>query len=319
MINKESLTGQKIIEDIRTFTKRLVEKGQLDLCFTLVMREEGELKKYDRIAQPCYGELRTYHKTHPDYSDPQPHDEYRPNDLHAPFPAGTPEILGVPFYSFDYRYDSKAGGVYTYCLKKKNERFVAFTRYLFSSDSPWAKGLGSDIEIVEDDNYLYGVILYDTEFDPTVLVNLLNNFRAFQFAFVNQILEVSDDHLVSAMILTNLSNVNNPYPPVPDPEITRIVQHNSTEYYNPTVLDIRRFVEKNPNDLTGGTFRNRFAYNRKILHNIFAGEGEPLHKRVRTKLELKDPSIPPYRHRKVEAIEIVDTVKQIIEEERNRE
>lgn len=224
------------------------------IAFSLAMSEDDKIIIHQRQNQPCYGEMRTYGKGS---VPPEREKDHKPGDLHSPFPKGTPEGIGVPI-----RTSFSADTVI------HNE----FMEWLFSKESPWATGI-DQIEFTKNkEGRNIGIVQIDTNFDPTVFVNLLksvmsyylrgsrwseakkkfglNNFQAFLLSF------------------TNVSFTNGSYDKLD-------VQ---TSLLTPGcffgVLDLERFKNKNPYDRSGGlTFKQRSAYNRPEVEYIFSQKG----------------------------------------------
>lgn len=253
------------------------------LNFILLMEVEGKFLLHRRENQPCYGEMRKYKKSHKDYTDPYtgredtPSDEYRPSDLHDPFPKGTPVAVGM---NFDF-YPGDEG----------------INRFMFSSQTPWLRGLPSMkfIEPIEREGNMVGVILWETSFDPTVFVNLLNIRRSYfvhpqsQGAYKGDYypsLRGMIEGLTELETLIMRMNFDMTYK-----SVTKVVDGNtiymldanavktggtlSPGYYGPMQLDVGMFCRQESYDLNGkkdeagGTLKDRYDYNRKIFHEVF--------------------------------------------------
>lgn len=294
MFNRESDAGKKVDEHLNHFVDSIGLHGHL--AFSLVMRTEEGLNVHDRTSQPCYGELRKYYETHPDtYTDPEPKDRNRPNDLKNPFPKGVPEAVAVPFY---HRVD---------------RRIVDF---LCSSASPFLKGIGDPGQIVVSDK---GMIFYDTNFDPTVFVGMINFLKSFSsesaLFFLNAMRDESD---MLAVILGLASlNIGNLYGIVPERYV--VSPAGTSGYYTPKLIDIKRFKNQDPHDLTGGLFRDGFDYNRKILHEAF-GRGHSkdttglvdIHKHVVKELGLKKTHFG-YEYPDADARRVIEILNSLLE------
>ena len=204
------------------------------IAFCLVMRDSsGGLQIYPRINQPCWGELRKYKSTHP--SDCTQPEDRRPGDLSHPFPDGTPEALAVH-------------------KQLQNDR----DKFIWTDHSPWIRGFGGVQNIIM---HRRGIILKDLAIDPTVLVNLLKNTSCrTETAYFNKI--AAKLGAMKALIPSIFTGVEHYYYyssfPAPD------------TYTNSMSINVKNIVEQNPLDLTGGTLRDRYDYNRKNLANIFA-------------------------------------------------
>lgn len=272
---------QEALEKVRDFTT----KNYGRVSYILAMREEsGELKLHHRANQPCYGELRKYFATHEDqYTDPEPHDEYRPGDLHDPFPEGTPEGLGLNFNNWDTIF-SQEGSVVKELIPVR-DRLI---RYAFSENSPWRRGIvPGTIEFVEapvvikasfpdhikknsytafgkdkfETNAIAGIIMRDLSVDPTVSVNLFNNIKwvfstesAMGFAKMLFDQGASDLEVLGLLQIAIIHRIWS--------EESELRASDYRNYYHPSFLDWRRFSTGDPHNLTGGLLKDRYDYNR---------------------------------------------------------
>ena len=226
--------------------------------FALAMRdEEGYLTVYPREHQPCQGgEMRKYKfkgaydagykegaLLHGD--DCTRPDDPRPGDLCHPFPDGTPEAIAVCLYT------------------SQNADLMEF---FLSDDSPYRKGIGGrkNVDIRKSGGRVSGLIFKNTSVDPTVLVNFLQ-FLQYDYSTVWPKLISAGMTPSEAAVSLILMGAN---------DGTSIIPETYT-YYFPLRASIRRIVEGDPHDLTGGTFRDRYDYNRPKIQDLFkAGKGE---------------------------------------------
>lgn len=237
MLDRNVETDAKALDELLHYASSMH-----GINFALAMREsDGSVKVYPRSSQPCQGgEMRKYQRTHGDLCT-RPNDR-RPSDLHDPFPSGIVEAVGF--------HKSHVG-----------EKFL---RDSLSEDSPWLKGFNSPDNIIyaEKNGKTVGYIINDTEVDPTVLVNLAQ-YQNTCGPFYEKYLEAGFTRK-EALVLVALFNH--------DPEKLGVQTYN---YYFPVLASLDRFFEANPHDLSGGTYRNGFDYNRRDIHNLFkAGPGE---------------------------------------------
>lgn len=230
---------------LEVFSSRIVPKR---IDYFLVMRDKsGVLSYHDRINQPCWGELRKYRSTH--YHDCTKLEDARPEDLFSPFPDGTPEAIGIPF--------SCIGAL------------TPLKQYLFSNESPWRKGFGSSSDIILT---WTGIILKNTDIDPTVLVNLLINIRNMKQ--YNETEKNFEKFLAEGLtkfesaFLCIFSGVSSYSYAMPS-NVHRLQVPPPNDYINTLFVSLSRLYEQNPHDLTGGTLRNRFDYERKKIKDIF--------------------------------------------------
>lgn len=212
--------------------------------FILAMRNRfEELTLYERSNQPCYGELRKYKKTHGDECHKP---ESKPSDLHHPFPDGIPEAVGVPYRYYDYSSRS-------YDLP---EEPCPFLKYILSDESPWKRGFidSKNVEFTKKDGKFTGMIFLDTAFDPTVFVNLLNVIRSIYPKMYDEAIEVGLPPRKALALCMSMTSGGT---------------EQSKGYYFPRWIDLVRFEDQDPRDLSGGTLRDRYDYDRKFLHTIF--------------------------------------------------
>lgn len=225
--------------------------------FSLAMRDKyGSLGVYPRVYMPCQGgEIRKYTDKNPNDKRAVAHgdactrpESEKPTDLYAPFPSGVPELFG---------HRMSVGG----------ESHQDAIRFLFSDESPWKKGFGSGgaVEFTEDDKgNIVGVVLLDMAIDPTVLVNLLwiykdcanKNYQTYLDAGMTR------HEAVMSIMMGGYSNILQ----------SALLQNNT--YHYAQHLSVPRFMNADPNDLTGGTFRDGFDYNRKLINEIFEEKEE---------------------------------------------
>lgn len=237
-------------------------------------------KLHVRNNQPCYGEMRKYKVTHGSACT-QPEDK-RPSDLHHPFPEGTPMAIGVHWGT-------------TISVARETARF------LFNPiTSPWKVGFKKP-EIIENSHILHGVSFYDTAFDPTVFVHALKIFRSvsvFNYPSYTVFREIGLEPYEAVIA----SQIFGSYRPT-----STFAPFYTTGSFTPH-FSVKRFKDKNPVDLTGGTLRQRFDYNRKKLSFIFDDEnGIDIHKKVSELVGYRNQQnhlVPPHVLR--------DAVKEIL-------
>lgn len=224
--------------------------------------------------QPCQGgEMRTYKSSHgADCTRPE---DGRPNDLYCPFPEGTPLVVGVPWQHVPWQH------IY--------EPFDPVKDIIFNPEiSPWRSVL-KKFELTEK----YSLIL-DTDVDSTTLVSLfrfMNSEWGSCGRTFNRMKEMYPNEdpltLFIASVQSSLSYEN------------EFVPKAASNYYTAFSgsPDYRRIYNGTPIDLTGGTFKGRFAYNRPQIDYLF---GQGVHKLTGIK-----PSPNP--------IHIINKIKNFIE------
>lgn len=197
-------------------------------------------RSHIRSSQPCYGELRKYERTHPGECT-QPKDS-RPGDLRHPFPTGNPVEIYINT---------------TMSSTGPND----LTEYALSNESPFAKGL-KDAKMICSENGVRKGVLISADIDPTITVNFFKNINKYSS---RSILAKGYSLLKDAgfsydeVLLFGYLNDTNP--------MTQISIPNG--YTTPTQVSVKRFLGKNPKDLTGGLLSQRVDYNRKSMHEIF--------------------------------------------------
>lgn len=198
-----------------------------------------------KTSKPCFGELRPYKTeiTSTAASQVERKKDYHPGDLPDKFPTG--EILGlaVPVLGSD---QASAG----------------FGVFLDKDFSPWRSAL-KDAEVVKLPENKHGLLFRETDLPPTVLVSLLMNARSWSSQLNTRFLEfqkhkpdaVPSAHLLGALLIQG-EYIVNPY-----------------YQLKASGMSISSFVNCSPYDLDGGeTIRNRAAYNRPWIHDLF-GQG----------------------------------------------
>lgn len=252
--------------------------GAIAFCLAMLDEETKVVNIYTRDVQPCYGELRKYLKSHGnEYTDPEPHDDYRPTDLFSPFPEGTPVGLAV-FTPWNKKKEWAIGfGSNRKVFPTKSGMEEDYLSFVFSKDSPWANGMPeSGVDIARDaDGHPRLLVFNDLDVDPTVLVNALNMVvrhlaSPWEVTGIN-LLHDAGATMMELCILKNIFNVHVQGKVVDGELKTNFISTNSQVrgYYSALFPDVSRMVNKDARDLTGGTLKNRFDYNRKRLHEIF--------------------------------------------------
>lgn len=116
-------------------------------AWCILMQDGDKVVFHPRERQPCYGEMRVYTKG-----------EYRPGDLHWPFPNGTPLKLGV--------YWNWAGGD------------AKFFEALVSKDRNPYRDIVKSAELIRDDKHkVMGVIIHDLKVNADTLVGMFLHAR----------------------------------------------------------------------------------------------------------------------------------------------
>ena len=234
----------KTLEELRVITPKL---SGLSYCI-VVRNENNEIEIHKREDQPCIGgEHRKYKASHgDDCTRPQ---DYRPGDLHWPFPKGTPVAL-----SYKHR---------VYNTQKELIEFI------LSDESPWIKGFRGQkyIEFIpskKKDVAYDGWIVKTAVLDPTVWINCLKFIKEASHTVFNQLQKhgMSKKEAITCMTLMSLR------------DIPKILGHilPPSGYVRSIASTVDRVFNANPRDLTGGTLADRWDYNRPDMASVFTDE-----------------------------------------------
>jgi len=149
-------------------------------------------------------------------------------------------------------------------------------RFLMSDKSPWRKGLRPDsIEFTEgSDGRIKGMVMTETDVDPTVMVNLFQKMRSMS---ADRWVEYLDQGLseIEALLATLCINKT-----IDWRDKSKVyVNVGITDTYTFTAnLDVGAFVNGTPRDLSSGrTWRDGDDYNRPEIQDLFmvVGDGGP--------------------------------------------
>lgn len=224
------------------------DSSGINFCLVMRDKETGELSVHRRQNQPCQGgEMRKYGKRSPNRAN-----DYRPSDLHSPFPEGIPEAVSWYYPLISDRH----------------------LNFLLSDKSPYRKGFGStsDVDVVRGKNEkMLGLVFRNTEVDPTVLVNFLQYMRSAH-SFDSYINDGMTDQ--EAFILNMMFNMTLTDRPLANGETHLVMMPQTNTYYFPAVASVWRILNGEPHDLTGGTFRDGYDYNRPKIQDLFAARGK---------------------------------------------
>lgn len=243
-----------------------VLNSQNELTFNLLMQQGDDVVHVKYGQQPCYGELRPYAKTHPDMLPEHQRKVHKPGDLHSPFPDGHPIAVAVPFFN-------QPSDVTT----EQYNRIINLV--LDPGLSPWREAL-RDFEVLKNDKgRIAGIIIKDTNVDSTVMVNLFMTLRGASwnsfYAVLTKLLGQFPDE-DPYLLLAAATQVG------PTWQSNGAYSINASfQYYISPALNITNFLQgKFDEKITGGTFHDRYAYNRPDLHNVFGQNDKTWTKRV---------------------------------------
>lgn len=136
-----------------------------------------------------------------------------------------------------------------------NHDRAGFINATSGQDSPWRRGINPESLVIEPDKKHILFVITDTDLDPTVTVQYVNMAKGLY-----QEPRIYDDLSLNENILYSI-RMSNP----------------GSGYYFSDYVNVKRFLDSDPYDLTGGTFQNRFDYNRKRLHEVFGNRYESVH------------------------------------------
>src|SRR5690606_22323557 len=160
MLDREKAPEAEAINMMHVFN--LKNSG---MSYSYVVRgEDGAIEFVEMVRRLCYGELRRYRgklRCHPGFGSSEnctrPDDRW-PGDLLRPMKEGLREAVGLALY----------------CpLSEDIEKHNRMYRFLMSDKLLWRKGLRLDsIEFTEgSDGRIKGMVMTETDVDPTVMVN----------------------------------------------------------------------------------------------------------------------------------------------------
>lgn len=243
LLEETALSGKKTVNAMKELTR--LASNMTGANFALCMREnDGSLKIHTRENQPCQGgEMRKYGETHKDCTRP---DDPRPGDLRHPFPSGIPEAVSV-------------------CLSIVNRNTKPVLEFITGQESPY-RSVMKDVRII-DDGRLIGLVFLDTEVDSTVLVNSIQAIRSLN-SVTHGIMQKTGLDAREAFLFA-MSGIH------ASSKEKELIVCGVYSYYFATNACIRRIWDGIPYDLTGGTYRDRYDYNRPAVQDLFmARQGE---------------------------------------------
>lgn len=231
-------TLKEAVDSCPKFNSSLIE------VFVVTKQNEELYTSSYMPEQPCFGGIRKYaDEEHPEGCTDN---AIKPLDLYYCVPPGNPVYLKVNIPGSD--------------IDKKKD----FINFLLSEESPWRLGFVEGC--VEVDYKTSSIVLTftDTNFYPTVTVNLFK----FLYKILNsethpiKILETfSSEPLKAAWaILNSCSSFNDGYVKPAD------------TYSISNSLSFKMFVSGNANKLTEGTYYQKYDYNREKMHLVFTDD-----------------------------------------------
>lgn len=244
-----SLTYEAGLELIRKFA-HVLENSYASYTWAVLMEEEdGTYSYWERHNNPCYGEMRPYAigylSNGPYIKDLMPESQrkvHKPGDLFWPFPlTGKPVLLAVPFGPKYKAYSDLLEDV-----------------ILNAEISPWRNVLKGFEVVRNKDGTISGLVITDTNIEPTVMVNMFRKIK--NDVNINQYISVREKYpdlskleaFVFSQIYVNTKVVNSEY--------------GSVFGMN---YSIKRILNGDTTDQTGGTFYQRYAYDRPKVDWIF--------------------------------------------------
>lgn len=187
----------------------------------------------------------------------------RPGDLPRDFPDGTPVALAVPFPQ----------------IKDHTTTKEYWDMYFSGFLSPYREAL-KQAELIDNDIQYLGIVFLDTDVDSSVLIQFLRVTRYATSENYYKLKTVLPDEKPEDLFKISLCISSNGTPRAPHAPLKK--------YLDGEFLP----------DVTGGTFRNRYAYNRPEIDYIF---GRPLDeenftKRVQTKTKPNPNGYPVFKY-----------------------
>lgn len=233
--------------------------------------ETGKLNFVKRPYRPCFGEMRRYGRTSTRPKDAKPSDLTQPIDKGPRLAIGI--TIGDGFSPFKGGPDKAA----------QAEMWNETLEFLFSEKSPWIQGINPEyIRFVREDgdeNGAYiGVVLTDTNIDPTVWVSLCMFLRNLagsqgQLQMIKYIAETLNCSILEALLLRVYGGVYYYHNPWDSKSTGKWLYSNGNfgwHYFLSPHLDLCRFATGDSRDLSNGrTMLQEEDYNRPELPDIF--------------------------------------------------
>lgn len=252
----------KVLEEL----KKLAKNARGRSYFFAMRNPDDSIEVHtERENIVCYGEMRKYDRclsTGVRQKNCTRSDDLKPRDLKFPFPDGIIEAV-----SFGIKFSDNEAEACKYNRFNDREGWNYYMDFILSGKSPWVKGFGSskDIYKVEGDTgFTTGFVCTDTEIDPTVLVSMMcfiqvnSNFK--NFAEIKSVGGSDLEAIAYCFTTGGKCQYGGGW-------------ENAYGYYWSTKPDLHKIANGTPIDLTGGTWRDGFDYERVNLSQIFA-DGE---------------------------------------------
>lgn len=239
MLNKEVEAEAAVIAKMHDFNLNSV---MTYVSWSYAIRnKKGEVEFVEMRSRPCYGEMRRYGKTSTRPSDP------KPSDLPKPIKVGIREAVSVFIPSTHQN------------INIHND----FVEFMFSKESPYRKGIGFDgLEFTKSsDGRIVGIVMYETEVDPTTMVALFMFMRSSSpyVAEWDRLVKEGKSKIV-ALISTIYARKNG----------DTFISQFTGGYYLTQFLDVNKFVNGEVNSLSNGrTWRDEEDYNRPEIQDLF--------------------------------------------------
>lgn len=246
MLNKEVEAEAAVIAKMHDFNTRCI--GTRISWSYAIRHEDNSVEFVEMRSRPCYGEMRRYKGgTRPD----DPH----PGDLPAPIKVGVREAVSV----------------YIPVRGKTVEDHNTFVEFMFSKESPYRAGIGFDgLEFTKDKKgFIIGIVMYETEVDPTTMVALFMFMRSCEAYMPTWSKLVSEGRSkIVALIAAAYAR---------PADATSYFCQFSGGYYLTPQLDFRKFVRGEVNSLSKGrTWRDQEDYNRPEIQDLFKTNSLPV-------------------------------------------
>jgi len=241
--DKNNVSYEEGIAHLKEFALRTFQ-GSFNYAM-LFIEDDGSHTIYERVGMPCWGALREYH------SGTSPTTDYWPGDLRTDrhiFPkTGHPVAVSTILTKAQYMApaaNAKAG----ICSYDDWNQFVEF---VYNPEiSPFKRAL-KGFELLKDANIYRGVIITDTNINPSDMLGLFRvNFNRNNTA-------------------RNFAQVMKDNPGI-DPRVAYLKASDIDQYYLSTKMNLKMWFTGEPRQLDEGhTYFSRMKYNRPEIEFIF--------------------------------------------------
>jgi len=217
--------------------RNYVPHHNYNICYAMLFIEEDGYHVHERTSQPCYGEMRAYGEK----SINRPNDP-RPTDLHTPFPEKGNPIGAVSYHAR---------------LPQNDATLFALNLHCNPEISAYRDVASGGVEVILAENHV-NVFVKTSDFDATQLVAFFRKTRMANTAMY-QLHQMGVGDKEAYCLGFGGSVGGNQF---------------HLNCYT-SVLDLWRIYNQQPNNLTEGTWYNRYDYNRPHIDFILGETGKP--------------------------------------------